>query len=114
MRQRACIAALVALLATGPGCFVIDELDNGMELMEGNSPSSKKQEPEPAPVPTRTAQRRKGPEARKALTDWWKGARTPASGPEDGAPTIEIVSCRIGGEIRFMSKTDCEVQGGSF
>jgi hypothetical protein len=114
MRQRACILALAALLAAGPGCFVVDELDHGMELMDENSPNAKKQAPEPEPVPTRTAYRRKGPDARKALADWWKGARTPTSGPADGASTTEIVSCRIGGEVRFMGKTDCEVQGGSF
>jgi hypothetical protein len=105
--------ALAWVLALGPGCFVIDELDNGMQLMEETSPSKKKA-PAEEPEPEVEVARRKGPSARKALADWWKNARTPTSGPEDPDTATEIVTCHIAGATRFMSKTDCEVQGGTF
>ena len=113
MRQRARILALAAVLALGPGCFVIDELDAGMELMKESSPNGgKKAAAEPAPEPV--ARTKKKPDARVALAKWWKGARTPTSGPKDGGPAADIVTCRLGGKTLFMTKTDCEVQGGKF
>jgi hypothetical protein len=110
MRQLACISGLAVLLLVGPGCFVLDELDSGMAKMKASSPNAKAEaessEEEPAPA------RKDGKPV--DLAAWWKSARTPASGPKDGGERMEIVSCRIGGEVRFMSRTDCEVQGGRF
>lgn len=116
MRQIVRSLALVAILALGPGCFVLDELDSGMELMKETSPSARKAaaakaaaEEEEARAPTR---KKEGPQIDVAA--WWKKARTPSSGPKDPETAIEVVSCRIGGSVRFMSKTDCQIQGGRF
>ena len=111
MRQRMRILTLAAALALSPGCFVIDELDKGMALMDEVSGGAKKPAAESAPE---TPAERKKADARVAVSKWWKNARTPSSGPKDPATATEIVSCRIGGGTRFMSKTDCQVQGGRF
>jgi hypothetical protein len=109
MRQIACSLALAALLLL-PGCFVLDEMDSGMAKMKENSPGAKAKAEaeavEQAPV------RKDGKPL--DLAAWWKTARTPTSGPKEPGERIEIVSCRIGGDVRFMSRTDCEVQGGTF
>jgi hypothetical protein len=111
MRRRMRILALAAVLAFGPGCFVIDELDAGMDLMDEVSAGRKKPSGEPAPE---TAADEKKANARVAVSKWWKSARTPSSGPKDPATATEIVTCRLDGQTLFMSKTDCEVQGGRF
>lgn len=108
MRRRTVTLALAALLATGPGCF-LGELDASMDLMDEMSGGGKKAEAE-AEAPDEPAART----PRTAAKDWWKSARTPASGPADGTAATDIVTCRLGGETRFMSRTDCEVQGGRF
>lgn len=107
------ILALAAFLALHSGCFVIDELDDGMKTMDEMSPHSKKKPAEEAP-PAATGAKRSGPSAQEALAKWWKHARTPTSGPRDSASAAEIVTCRVGGQTLFMSKTDCEIQGGKF
>ncbi|HKJ23530.1 MAG TPA: hypothetical protein VKB65_01815 [Myxococcota bacterium] len=107
-------ALVLALLAAGPGCFVVDELDNGMKMMDENSPRKKHGPAAEEAAPETAVARREGPSAQEALAKWWKHARTPSSGPRDPATATEIVTCRIGGATRFMSKTDCEVQGGTF
>ena len=114
MRRILCILGLAGLLAGGPGCFVIDELDSGMEKMKEASPGARAKANAEAEQADRAAS---APSARKKdgkridLTGWWKSARTPSSGPKDPTAAIEIVTCRIGGEKRFMSKVDCEVDG---
>jgi len=108
MRRRTCMLALAAVLATGPGCF-LGELDSSMELMDEISGGGKQAEAE-----TEAPEEPAGRDPRAAAKRWWKSARTPASGPADGKAATEIVTCRLGGETRFMSRTDCEVQGGRF
>jgi len=121
MSRRARILALCALLAfgtAGSGCFVLDELDSGMAKMEEHSAKKKKNEQgktaaEAEPAPGSRSSSGKA-DTRAALADWWKSARTPTSGPREGDEAADIVACRIGDETRFMSRTDCEVQGGRF
>ena len=119
MRYRFWILAVTtALLASGPGCFVVDELDSGMEQRKATSPNARKRAgagPESPPQPGAT--RPDGDpvaDARVALRKWWKHARTPTSGPKDPARATAIVSCHVAGQTRFMSRTECEVQGGTF
>jgi len=115
MRNRLWILALTAaLLASVPGCFVVDELDSGLEQMKASSPKAhKRAAAEPAAEPE-TATSDRTADARLALRKWWKHARTPTSGPKDPARATAIVSCHVAGQTRFMSRTDCEVQGGTF
>jgi len=90
------------------------ELDNGMKLMDENSPRKKNAPAAEEGEPEVAVAKREGPSAQQALAKWWKHARTPSSGPRDPATATEIVTCRIGGATSFMSKTDCEIQGGTF
>ena len=119
MRQILCMLGLVGLLAGGPGCFVLDELDSGMEKMKEASPGARaKTEAKQAEAERETwddARKRSGKDGKAIdLKAWWKSARTPSSGPRDPSASVEIVTCRIGGEKRFMTKVDCEVQGGRY
>jgi len=116
MRNRLWILALTAaVLASGPGCFVVDELDSGMEKMKASAPGAHKRatEPEPAPEAARADPDRSA-DARLALRKWWKNARTPTSGPKDPSRATAIVSCHVAGQTRFTSRSDCEIQGGTF
>lgn len=118
MRRRlpTLLAAAVIGLAC-PGCFVIDELDSGMDLMKEHSPKQGGGEAEPEPAAGPSAASRAEERTRKLQADakdWWKKARTPTSKEPaaDASPGAAIVSCRIGGAIRFMSRSDCLSQGG--
>jgi hypothetical protein len=113
MRQIACSLGLAALLLL-PGCFVLDEMDAGMAKMKENSPGAKAEAGAAAEgeAVEQAPARKDGKPV--DLAAWWKSARTPSSGPKEPGESIEIVSCRIGGDVRFMARTDCEVQGGTF
>jgi hypothetical protein len=86
------------------GCFVFDEIDAGQKEMDryGGKPASAKGE----------ATASKGEEASPAerARQWWDKARTFEPRSEDAKS--EIVSCKVGGAIRFMSQTDCTNSGG--
>jgi len=110
MRSLALLFAMA--LWVGPGCFVLDELDDGMAKMKEVSPSARKQAEAAAEAELAAARKPKGKPL--DLARWWKSARTPTSGPKEPGTAMEVVTCHIGGEVRFMAKTDCEVQGGRF
>jgi len=110
MRSAALIAAL---LLVAPGCFVLDELDAGREIMEKHSPKKKVEKQEEPPKAAASA-RGGDDEGVVARLRGWLAERTaetspdrPQYGPDDGA-----VRCRIGGNTHFVRKSDCQLRGG--
>jgi len=99
------------------GCFVLDELDNGDELMRQASSRSGKN--------LADEQRRAGRDAAhetseddsgmldgvtETLTGWWEKAT--AEPPREKGPGDQLVRCEIGSSATFMSQRDCDVRGG--
>jgi hypothetical protein len=110
MRLRVCALLLVAVL--GSGCFVLDELDKGNEILDSHSPTRSKAAQanaaaNPAAKPGDPAQ---DPKAREKA--WWQSARSLSRADEK--PTEDpSVRCRLGGGIRFTRQSDCLTQGGT-
>ncbi len=95
--------ALALLALPASGCFVFEELDSGANFM--NKTPAKE-------APTASRSRRPEPSGEKTewptLTEWWKKARTIASGPKNES----IVRCRLGGSESFMDRGQCLTSGG--
>jgi hypothetical protein len=109
-------AQLVACaLAAAPlsGCFVLDEIDAGMAIMESHTPQDqKKKNVDPA-----TGLQRGGGGghlgARQRLADYYAEQRAkapPRSTSTD--PKDQMVRCNVGGTTHFMRRLDCQVRGG--
>jgi hypothetical protein len=102
MRRVLPLLAIAFLLS---GCFVFDEIDAGMEMMDKGP---KKEEPAPEPA---------GGAAKKpAGQEWWSTAKSLSREDADAAPPgdpQQLVTCRIGGGSRFMRRGDCVSQGGA-
>jgi len=102
-------AVLTAAVLPLTGCFVLDELDAGAEIMDAHSPKRNKKAKEAA-----TASSEKGEEEKPAGQAWWSQARSLNRPAEDAASDdpAAVVSCRLGGATRFMRRGDCLSQGG--
>ncbi len=111
MGRRVLLLMSCALLCSG--CFVFDELDSGVEILDKNSPRGAAK-----PTPSSSAAKKKGDDssfdlaeegsaALDAVEDWWDDLRKPAPDPNDG-----IVRCRLNGAIRFKRESDCRAAGG--
>ena len=104
MRIAAGLAICVLLLAVGSGCFVVDEIDQGMKTWEHHSPKQKKESEAPPEDPAAP------PSASSPQRDsWWRGARS--LGSEE--LSSDIVSCDLAGSTQFMREADCRSQGGT-
>ena len=106
---------LIALLASlCQGCFVLDEIDKGQQLMDQHSPGARKQaakrkEAEEAPRSARAgAKQEEG--TLDGLKKWWKKKREPAPPKRD--PDDGVVRCQIGRTTQFTRKSDCTLRGG--
>ncbi len=95
-------ASLLLVAGLCAGCFVFDELDNGMKELERFDNKAEKAE---APPPSAQA---KSAKATPPKESWWQKARTLGSEPKNE----NIVRCELAGEIQFMSREDCLGRGG--
>ncbi|MEM7410289.1 MAG: hypothetical protein AAF430_08655 [Myxococcota bacterium] len=108
--MRWCLLLLIAGLCSG--CFVLDELDAGTEIMDAHTPVKE------GDAPTKSAGGAPGQDGEEAGPPtgqaWWSGAKslnTAPQEPEAGDPNA-LVSCRLGNGTRFMRRSDCVSQGG--
>jgi len=103
-------AALAFALAFGTGCFVLDELDAGMEIMESHTPADKKK--------PKTENAKAGPEAEKpptyqqAVSSWFGNAKTLSKSPGEDEGDDPVVSCRHAGKTLFTKRSACLARGG--
>jgi hypothetical protein len=96
------VLACAFLVALGSGCFVVDEIDQGMKIWKHHSPKKKSPPAAEEPAPTASEPSAK-PDA------WWRGARSLGS---EGL-SADIVSCSLEGATQFMREADCLSQGGT-
>lgn len=105
------LAVIIAAWAC-QGCFVFDEIDKGMEIMEQHSPKRGKVSPPTGSKQGSRASKEKeelGLVARvqKAWKDWTKPK------PPQRDPSDVVVRCEIAGAMHFTRKSDCRIRGGT-
>ncbi len=113
--MRPLAAHLVACaLAAAPlsGCFVLDEIDKGMEIMEAHTPQDQKKK-----AKSETGLRPGGGGghlgARRRLAEYYAEQRAKAPRRSKSTdPEDQMVRCNIGAATHFMRKRDCDVRGG--
>lgn len=111
MRRVAVIAAVLAL-----GCFAMDEIDQGQQVMDQHYGKGRRDEAEAAAP----ADPQPATEGEAGLLDraraWWEAKRASGgesdTGPEPH-PEDVLVRCRQGGDTQFMRKFDCQLRGGT-
>ena len=106
------LAVIVAAWAC-QGCFVLDEIDQGMEIMDEHAPKEEGASATPArPVRGRPAAKEQedlGLLAR--LQKWWEERNKPK--PPQRDPSDVVVKCEIAGAVHFTRKSDCRIRGGT-
>ena len=105
---------IVTLLASlCQGCFVLEEIDKGQQIMEQHSPRAREKRAQEEEEATASRSRPGAQEEEgtlEALQKWWKKKREPA--PPQRDPDDVVVNCLIGGRTQFTRKSDCTLRGG--
>ncbi len=99
------VLAVILASVVFAGCFALDEIDAGQKEMDrygtkgkaggGASPAGKTEE-------------KASPQER--MRQWWDSARTFT--PREDDAKSDVVSCKLGGAVRFMRQADCQNSGG--
>ena len=97
------------------GCFVLDEIDQGMAIMEAHTPQSKKAKAN-AGVPGMAESDDGSPKsARDRLNEYYAKQRAKAPGSAATAdPGDEVGRCVIRGTTHYTRRSDCRLRGGRF
>lgn len=112
MRGPRALALLLPLLAAIPlsGCFVLEEIDAGMEIMEAHTPTDRKKQKEQEQA--RASQGEKPPTYQEAVEGWWKDAKSLSRAPGDAEADDPMVPCSHAGRQVFTRRSDCIARGG--
>jgi hypothetical protein len=115
--KRISAVLLVAVLALG--CFALDEIDQGQEVMDKHYGHARK-EKEKAAAPAPAADAKEDPGVVARVRSWWEkkqaegggGSSSPADSGPPPHPDDVLVRCKVGGTTQFMRKFDCQLRGG--
>lgn len=99
----------------GTGCFVLDEIDKGQEILEHHSRAPKKGTAEPGAAKkdgaggglTFAGLKERGADVFSDLSGRVEEALKKAPDPAN-----VVVSCRIEGRVEYSRKFDCQSRGG--
>lgn len=107
-------ALLLSLLLLAPGCFVLDELDAGREIMEQHSPKTAREQEAAPKQATSSKGGKQNEEGLVGRVQGWLAQRKAEA--ERAKPTVHPedvpVRCEIGGSMHFLRKFDCQLRGG--
>jgi hypothetical protein len=93
------------------GCFVLDEIDQGVAIMDSHTPDSQKAKALGAAENSDGTPK----SARERLNEYYAKQRAKASTSATTAePGDKIGRCQIRGAIHFTRRSDCRLRGGSF
>jgi hypothetical protein len=102
------------------GCFIAEEIRKGDALIEQHSVGWREKkkgmqqaEEEAAKAEAGTQSRRAqnaGPGVKDKLSDWWH--ETVDEEPVKVNRDDKLVSCSIGGSVKFVRQSDCELRRG--
>lgn len=110
MTRRTALASLLAAVLLLPGCFVIDELDHGSDILDKHSSKAadaKKAKEEEAAQSAVTA--------KKGAVDAYFQQENEDGTTRTFAPgqmSEGIVACKLGGQTQFMTRENCAARGG--
>ena len=105
------LAVIVAAWAC-QGCFVFDEIDAGMEIMEQHSPKrGKVSTPTESKQGSRASKQKEEPGLVARLQKSWEDWTKPK--PPQRDPSDVVVRCEIAGSVHFTRKSDCRIRGGT-
>ena len=104
---------LASVLLFASGCFVFEELDKGMEIMEAHTPAVNKQKKKEEEEAARLAEEgEKPPTYQQAVSSWFESAKTLSRPPGDESDEDPMVSCRYDGKTLFTRRSACLARGG--
>jgi ABC-type nitrate/sulfonate/bicarbonate transport system substrate-binding protein len=110
--RRILIVALLASLCQG--CFVLEEIDKGQQLMDQHSPRAREKAAQQEEAVAGPLSARPGAKQEEGILErlakWWKKKREPAPSKRD--PDDLVVRCQIGRTMHFTRKSDCMLRGG--
>jgi hypothetical protein len=98
------VLALLLVSSLCWGCFALDEIDAGQKEMDRYNAKNKKTSEAAATA------KGEAPSPKERAQQWWNSARTFSPREEDAKS--DVVSCKLGGKLRFMSQSDCQNSGG--
>lgn len=90
------------------GCFVFDELDKGMEIMDAHSPKRNQKAAEQKAQDGEDAE--KPPTYAEKVGGWWQNATSLSSKPN--ASSEPFVQCTASGQTFYTKQSDCLARGG--
>lgn len=101
------------------GCFVIDEIQKGNDLIDQHSTGWREEKKLKDKKAKELAENASA--SRDSPYTTWKGVKEKAQlwwqeALEEEAvtaePTDTVVSCQLGGQVQFLRKSDCATRGG--
>ncbi len=109
------LVLLLSLLLLAPGCFVLDELDAGAEIMDQHSPKSKAEREQPTAPARRASAADEGEGLLEGVQGWIAKKKKPAARASRSTvdPDDVPVRCQSGGRTQYMRKSDCQLRGGT-
>lgn len=120
--RRLALALTCAVALAGPGCFALEEIDQGQEIMDehfGGERKAKAQAEEEARE--QAAREKDGDEGLWARArGWWDGGGEGEDGAEPAPsgppphPDNVVGRCELDGSTQFMRKFDCQLRGGRY
>jgi len=105
---------LVGLLCGG--CFVFDEIDQGMAIMDSHTPDSQRAKAKVEAVGTAENADGTPKSARERLNEYYAKQRAKASAlvKTSAEPGDKLGRCQIRGAIHYTRRSDCQTRGGKF
>jgi hypothetical protein len=103
--MRVLLLVLCGLLVSG--CFVFEEIDKGMEIMEAHTPAANKKKQEQDAL---AESGEKPPTYAEKVGGWFENAKSLA--PGDSTSADPLIACRTGGRTLFTKRADCLARGG--
>lgn len=94
------LLACLLLSSFSTGCWVIEEIDAGQELLEKHSAKVEEVEEEDPDKEWAFME--------KLDPEYWAKARTITKGEGNS----DIVNCKVGGSTQFMKKSECAGRNG--
>lgn len=110
--RRLLTLALALPLVFGSGCFVFEEIDEGMKIMEAHTPEANKKKQQAAAAAAATPGGKPSPSYNQMVTEWWKDATTLSTEPSPEVAADPLIPCKHAGKTVYTKRSDCLARGG--
>lgn len=99
------------------GCFVFDEIDQGLAIMESHTPEDQRSKVKTEGLASAEKSDGSPKSARERLNEYYAKQRAKAPVAQAAAepdPGDKIGRCRIRGTTQYTRRSDCRLRGGTF